>query len=144
MCSSIFSTGKNLIHAMHLLSLFHTLDILQNMHVSNKWSAFWSIAIYFTSVWYKQFENWARNGSYAFLTVKNVFINLPTGFEKSIIYQLVPLVSSCLEDLSPNTGLGKSNAIHVVVSPLISLMSFARMFTLNWIAILKFCFIPVI
>ena len=49
--------------------------------------------------------------------MKNVFINLPTGSEKSIIYQLAPLVSSRLEDLSPNTGLGKSDAIHVVVSP---------------------------
>ena len=57
--------------------------------------------------------------------MKNVFINLPTGSEKSIIYQLAPLVSLRLEDLSPNTGLGKSDAIHVVVSPLISLMFFA-------------------
>ena len=127
---------------MHLLSLFHTLDSLHNIHVSNKWSAFWSIAIYFTSVWYIQFEIWARNGSYAFLTVKNVFIDLPTGSEKSIIYQLAPLVSSRLENLSPNSGLGKSDAIHAVVSPLISLMFFARMFPLDWIAILKFCFIP--
>ena len=53
------------------------------------------------------------------------------GSEKSIIYQLAPLVSSRLEDLSPNTGLGKSDAIHVVVSPLISLMFFARMFLLD-------------
>ena len=30
---------------------------------------------------------------YAFLTVKDVFINLPTGSEKSIIYQLVQLLS---------------------------------------------------
>ena len=73
---------------------------------------------------------------------KNVFIDLPTGSEKSIIYQLAPLVSSRLENLSPNSGLGKSDAIHAVVSPLISLMFFARMFPLDWIAILKFCFIP--
>ena len=69
--------------------------------------------------------------AHAFLTVKNVFISLPMGSEKSIIYQLAPLVSSCLEDLSPNTGLGKSDAIHVVVSPMVSLMFFARMFLLN-------------
>ena len=63
--------------------------------------------------------------------MKNVFINLTTGSEKLIIYPLAPLVSSRLEDLSPNTGLGKSDAIHVVVSPLISLMFFAQMFPLD-------------
>ena len=65
--------------------------------------------------------------------MKNVFINLPTGSEKSIIYQLSPLVSLRLINLSPNTGLGKSDAIHVVVHvfPLISLMFFARMFPLD-------------
>ena len=62
----------------------------------------------------------------AFLTVKDVFANLPTGSEKLIIYQLTPLLSSRLEELSPNSGLGKSDAIHVVVSPLISLMFFAH------------------
>ena len=73
---------------------------------------------------------------YAFLSVKDVFINLPTGPEKSIIYQMVPLLSSRLEELSLNSGLGKSDAIHVV-SPLISLMFFAhslhsaRMFPLD-------------
>ena len=50
-----------------------------------------------------------------------MFVNLPTSFGKSIIYQLAPLVSSRLEELSPNSGLGKSDAILVVVSPLISL-----------------------
>ena len=56
-----------------------------------------------------------------------MFVNLPlTGSEKSIIYQLASLVSSRLEELSPNSGLGKSDAIHVVVSPLISLMFFAH------------------
>ena len=35
MHSSIFSTGKNLIHAMHLLSLFHLLDTsLHNIYIS--------------------------------------------------------------------------------------------------------------
>ena len=74
---------------------------------------------------------------YAFLSVKDVLINLPTGPEKSIIYQMVPLLSSRLEELSLNSGLGKSDAIHVVVSPLISLMFFAhslhssRMFPLD-------------
>ena len=54
------------------------------------------------------------------------FINLQTGSERSIIYQLAPLVFLRLEELSPNTGLGKSDAIHVVVSPLISLVFFAH------------------
>ena len=62
----------------------------------------------------------------AFLTVKDVSVNLPTGSEKSIIYQLAPLRSSRLEELSPNSGLGKSDAIHVVASPLISLMFFTH------------------
>ena len=58
--------------------------------------------------------------------MKDVFVNLPlTGSEKLIIYQLAPLVSSRLEELSLNSGLGKSDAIHVVVSPLISLVFFA-------------------
>ena len=62
-----------------------------------------------------------------FLTVKDVFINLTMGSDNlSIIYQLAPLVSSHLEELSLNSGLGKSDAIHVVVSPLISLMLFAH------------------
>ena len=74
---------------------------------------------------------------YTFLTVKDVLVNLPTGSEKSIIYQLAPLLSSRLEELSPNSCLGKSDAIHVVVFPLISLMFFAhslhsaQMFPLN-------------
>ena len=63
---------------------------------------------------------------YAFLTVNDVFVNLSTGSEKTIIYQLAPLLSSRLEELSPNTGFGKSDAIQVVVSPLLSLMFFAH------------------
>ena len=57
---------------------------------------------------------------YAFMTMKDVFVNLPMGSEKSIIYELVPFLSSHVEELSPNSDLGKSDAIHVVVSPLIS------------------------
>ena len=63
---------------------------------------------------------------YAFLTVNDVFVNLSTGSEKTIIYQLAPLLSSRLEELSPNTGFGKSDAIQVVVSPLLLLMFFAH------------------
>ena len=63
---------------------------------------------------------------YAFLAVKDVFVNLPTSPEKSIIYQPAPLVFSRLEELSPNSGLGKSDAILVVIFPLISLMFFAH------------------
>ena len=57
---------------------------------------------------------------YAFMTMKDVFVNLPMGSEKSIIYELVPLLSLHVEELSLNSDLGKSDAIHVVVSPLIS------------------------
>ena len=63
---------------------------------------------------------------HAFFTVKDVFVSLPTGSEKTIIYQLASLLSSRLEELSPNTGFGESDVIQVVVSPLISLIFFAH------------------
>ena len=49
----------------------------------------------------------------AFIEKRDVFCVLPTGFGKSLIYQLVPLV---LEEM----GLGKK--ILIVISPLIALM----------------------
>ena len=129
MSSSIFS-GKNLIHAMRLLSLFDTLDMsLHAQHVSNtevigflKYCNLFYQCLIFYSVRSEQ-----EMTLYVFLTVKDVFVNLPTGSEKLIIYQLAQLLSLHLKELSPNSGLGlKSDATHVVVSPLISLMFFAH------------------
>ena len=89
----------------------------------------------FAGLWPAGFSKRVASGTqgtlYAFLTVNDVFQNLPTGSEKTIIYQLAPLLSSRLEELSPNTGFGKSDAIQIVVSPLISLMFFAHSFHSN-------------
>ena len=46
---------------------------------------------------------------------KDVFVNLPTGFGKSLIYQALPLVYSCLQSTVEKN-------IIVVISPLTSLM----------------------
>ena len=126
MCSSIFSTGKNLIHAMRLLSLFHTLETsLHNMSLtSDRLSKVLQSNLPLFDI--NSLRSEQEMVLYAFLTMKDVFVNLPTGSEKSIIYQLAPLLSSRLEELSPNSGFGKSDAIHVVVSPLISFMFFAH------------------
>ena len=126
MSSSIFSTGKSLIHAMRLLSLFHTLDTsLHNMSLtSDRFSEVLQSILPVFDI--NSLRSEQEMALYAFLTVKDVFINLPTGSEKSIIYQLAPLLSSRLKEFSPNSGLGKSDAIHVVASPLISLMFFAH------------------
>ena len=49
---------------------------------------------------------------------KDVFVNLPTGFGKSLIYQLAP---SVVEEMSRLGGKIRS-AIILVISPLVSLM----------------------
>lgn len=46
---------------------------------------------------------------------QDVFVNLPTGFGKSVVFQALPLVYSCLEP-------DRENNIVIVVSPLVSLM----------------------
>ena len=53
-----------------------------------------------------------------FITGRDVFVNLPTGFGKSPIYQLAP---SIIEEMSHFDGKIRS-AIILVVSPLVSLM----------------------
>ena len=52
------------------------------------------------------------------ITGRDVFVNLPTGFGKSPIYQLAP---SIVEEISHLDGKIRS-AIIVVISPLMSLM----------------------
>ena len=49
---------------------------------------------------------------------KDVFVNLPTGFGKSLIYQLAPLV---VEEISRCEGRNRT-AIVLVISPLVSLI----------------------
>ena len=124
MHSSIFSTEKNLIQAIRLLSLFHTLDTsLHNMSLT---SDRLSEVLYFTSVWYKQFEIWARNGSLCVLDCERCVRRPPNGFWKVDNLSTGATSFFTSRKLSPNSGLSKSDAIHVVVSPLISLMFFAH------------------
>ena len=52
------------------------------------------------------------------ITGRDVFVNLPTGFGKSPIYQLAP---SIVEEMSHLDGKIRS-AIILVISPLVSLM----------------------
>ena len=116
---------------MRLLSLFHTLDMnLRNMSLtSDRFSEVLQSILPVFDI--SRLRSEQEMALYAFLTVKDVFVNLPTGSKKLTIYQLAPLLSLRLEELSPNSGLGKSDAIHVVVSPLNSLMYFAHSLHLN-------------
>ena len=52
---------------------------------------------------------------FQFLSRKDVFVNLPTGYGKSIIFQMAPLVASKLSCFSPES-------IIIVISPLVALM----------------------
>ncbi|XP_070548878.1 ATP-dependent DNA helicase RecQ-like [Ptychodera flava] len=57
----------------------------------------------------------------AFLEGQDVFVNLPTGYGKCLIYQIAPF---CSDHLSDKIGVeGKSNLqVAIVVSPLVALM----------------------
>ena len=85
MRSCIFSTGKNLIHAMRLLSLFHMLDTsLHNMSLtSDRLSEVLQSNLPLFEI--NSLRSEQEMVFYAFLTVKDVFVNLPTGSGKSII-----------------------------------------------------------
>lgn len=48
--------------------------------------------------------------------MKNIFVNLPTGYGKSLIFQCLPIVSDIVE------GKPRGSSVMMVVSPLISLM----------------------
>lgn len=52
----------------------------------------------------------------AFLLGKNVFVNLPTGFGKSLIFQCLPIVADIVH------GQPRGSSVIVVISPLRSLM----------------------
>ena len=51
---------------------------------------------------------------FVFESKSDVFVNLPTGFGKSVVFQALPIVYSCVEPTREN--------IVIVVSPLINLM----------------------
>ena len=110
---------------MRLLSLFDTLDTsLHTQQVSNKLSA----AIYFTSVWYKQFQIWTRNGSLCILDCERCVHKPPNRFWK--VYNLSTGAASffavpknCFRIL---VWVNQMQSGHVVVSPLISLLFFAH------------------
>lgn len=56
-----------------------------------------------------------ENALFQFLSRKDVVVNLPTSYGKSLIYQIAPLVASKLRDFS-------EHCIIVVISPLVALM----------------------
>lgn len=66
-----------------------------------------------TSLGYEHFKPAQEQVLYHFLAGKDVFVNLPTGYGKSVIYEAAPLCKDFL------TG---RNSLAVVVSPLVSLM----------------------
>ena len=57
----------------------------------------------------------------AFVSRKDVFVNLPTGFGKSLIFQMAPFVHAELAKFYPDSGFSQ-NPIVIVVSPLINLI----------------------
>lgn len=58
---------------------------------------------------------------YSFVNGEDVFVNLPTGYGKSVIFQMAPLVHVWMnENVSPNWW--KKDAIILIVSPLLALM----------------------
>ena len=59
-----------------------------------------------------------KKAMFYLLSGKDVFVNLPTGFGKSLIYQLTPLVAEELSRHYGNIRIG----IVLVISPLVSLI----------------------
>ena len=82
---------------MRLLSLFHTLDTsLHNVSLtSDQLSEVLQSNLPLFEI--NSLRSEQEMVLYALLTVKDVFVNLPTGSEESIIYQLAPLLSLRLE-----------------------------------------------
>ena len=65
----------------------------------------------------------------AFISGKDTFVSLPTGYGKSAIYAVLPLVFDCLLGMQlvysvvfKGMLIGRQGSLAVVVSPLISLM----------------------
>ena len=68
-----------------------------------------------------ELKNEQKKALFYLLSGKDVFVNLPTGFGKSLIYQLSPLVA---EELSKRRYQNNNNrsGIVLVISPLVSLI----------------------
>ena len=60
-----------------------------------------------------------ENALFRFLSRENVFVNLPTSYGKSIIFQIAPLVAS---ELSKSCTQFEAHCI-IVISPLVALMN---------------------
>ena len=125
---------------MCLLSPFHMLDTsLHNMSLTSDRlpEILQSILPVFDI---NSFEIWARNDSLWVLDCERCVRKPSNGFWKydNLSSSAHFFLRRHLEELSPNTGFGKSETIQVVVSPLISLMFFAHslhsnlMFPLDW------------
>ena len=69
---------------------------------------------------FSELKKQQRSAIEATLSGKDVFVSLPTGFGKSLIYQLLPVCAEELALLSP-VGPGFKPFV-LIVSPLISLM----------------------
>ena len=72
----------------------------------------------------REFKPQQRHAIRSVLQGRDVFVNLPTGFGKSLIYQTVPLCWKFIRQYaSPTTEtLTTASVVSVVISPLISLM----------------------
>ena len=60
------------------------------------------------------------NALFPFLSRENVFVNLPTSYGKSMIFQIAPLVAS---ELSKSCTQFEAHCIIIVISPLVALMN---------------------
>ena len=61
-----------------------------------------------------------ENALFHFLSRENVFVNLPTSYGKSMIFQIAPLVAS---ELSKSCTQFEAHCIIIVISPLVALMN---------------------
>jgi len=60
------------------------------------------------------------NALFHFLSRQNVFVNLPTSYGKSMIFQIAPLVAS---ELSKSCTQFEARCIIIVISPLVARMN---------------------
>lgn len=68
-----------------------------------------------------ELKNEQKKALFYLLSGKDVFVNLPTGFGKSLIYQLSPLVAEELSKRHYQYGSIRSGIV-LVISPLVSLI----------------------
>ena len=58
---------------------------------------------------------------YSFICGEEVFVNLPTGSGKSLIFQMVPLIHMCMHE-NVSAIHWKKNPVIIIISPLLALM----------------------